>query len=431
MDLPTDLLQEIFTRLPCKDIVSCKCVCTSWYNLLSHPDFTRSYTINSPFTTVLLEQASIQTNSIAALQFSPTGEIIPTPLTLTVTGDPGGYLSSTVHLVGAANGLLFLLLVVCFSDRVTEKIFFSNPLTGESVGVAENNLLRPEEWWYGYEYKIGYVRGIDKYKIVRFSYHDHDKLSQAKVFTVGVDLEWRTIVVEDDQLFDFLFRRSNGVSFRGFYHWIPKNDNNNNNNNRICTFDFSEEKCGSGIPKPLEFKPVSNHKNTNLRVLNNDRLSLIDVSVWGEITIWTMEKYGVADSWSKNVILCSLIRGLPRSTTTRNNEYNIITKLPNGNVVLSPKGGDKKTFISINTEKQRSTRVDVLDFGNNLRYNSMFATAFAPRFYRLKEDTSGVLHRKSNRNTASSRVDVPKYSVVSRFLSALKRCLRFVFKLFK
>ncbi|KAL7122621.1 hypothetical protein ACP275_01G055400 [Erythranthe tilingii] len=405
MDIPPDLLQEIFIRLPCKDVVVSKCVCRSWYNLLSHPDFTANYTINSPFTALFSEH--LNPKSFSLLQLGQNGGLIRTPINPKLPGYPAEKLDSNnsdLQFIGTRNGLLSLLLRIRSRNRTIEKIYFFDPIFDECFEIAENNVAVEE---FGYEYMVGYVPEIETYKILRFVYDDNQQVLRAKILSVGVDQEWRIL----DDPFTFLFPSSNGVSFKGFHHWVSTNPNLD----RICTFDLLDEKC-SGIPKPRELKQLS-HEKMNLRVLNNDRLSLIDVSVWGEISIWTMEEYGVADSWSKNVISCFSINGFPWEL--RRSDYHIITAFPNGDILLSQKGGT--TFFYISSERKQSTKVEIPDKSSSMTN----ATAFVPRFYRIKEDsTSGVLHRTRNRNLLSSRIDVS--TLPSRLKLSFKRLLGFV-----
>ncbi|XP_012837299.1 PREDICTED: F-box/kelch-repeat protein At3g23880-like [Erythranthe guttata] len=417
---PTDLLQEIFIRLPCKNVGISKCVCTSWYDLLSDQSFTANYAANSPITTVFTEQSHFISNPPSLFQFAPNGDLIATRINPKLPGNNryvGREINSTLYLAGTGNGLVFLMLRTALLNLVTEKIYFFNPFCKECVQVAENRLVCPE-WNYGYKYMIDYVPEIKSYKIVRFTDPGNDKPSQAKIFAVGIDHEWRIL---DDPLVSSS-RWSNRVSFRGFCHWVSVDSDGVVS---IRTLGLSEEKFTPGIRLPRELTRISYYEDrvTGLRVFN-DRLSLVDRSDFDErITIWTMEEYGIADSWSKIVVQLSW---LPIDMRESADLYHALTILPNGNVVLSLK--DSVELISVCIEKKQATKIRVPD---NVRNRStLYGTAFAPRFYPLDEDR--IRRQWHNRKTPSAWL-----STVSIALSVLvlalyvKRFLDFVYGLFR
>ncbi|EYU23657.1 hypothetical protein MIMGU_mgv1a007820mg [Erythranthe guttata] len=373
---PTDLLQEIFIRLPFKNVGISKCVCTSWCDLLSDQSFTANYAANSPITTVFAEQSVITFNPPSLLQFAPNGDLIATRINPKIPGKNryiGREKNSTLYLAGTGNGLLFLMLRKALLNLVTEKIYFFNPFCKECVQVAENSLVRPE-WSYGYKYMIDYVPGIKSYKIVRFTDPGNEKPSQAKIFAVGIDQEWRIL---DDP---------------GFCHWVSVD---NDGVVSIRTLDLSEEKFTPGIRSPRELTRISYYENrvTGLRVFN-DRLSLVDRSDFDErITIWTMDEYGISDSWSKIVVQLSW---LPFDMRKSADLYHALTILPNGNVVLSLK--DSVELVSVCIEKKQATKFRVPD--NVTNRSTLYGTAFAPRFYPLDEDR--VRRQWHNRKTPSA-----------------------------
>nr|KYP39322.1 F-box protein At4g12560 family [Cajanus cajan] len=43
--LPREVLSNILTRLPAKELVKCKCVCMSWFHLLTDPHFINNYNV--------------------------------------------------------------------------------------------------------------------------------------------------------------------------------------------------------------------------------------------------------------------------------------------------------------------------------------------------------------------------------------------------
>ncbi|KAK1567325.1 hypothetical protein Q3G72_010888 [Acer saccharum] len=61
-ELPLPILIDILSRLPVKTILQCKCVCRTWFNLLSDPYFAQMCLARAPVSILLLtnhEQRSI------------------------------------------------------------------------------------------------------------------------------------------------------------------------------------------------------------------------------------------------------------------------------------------------------------------------------------------------------------------------------------
>ncbi|KAL3510507.1 hypothetical protein ACH5RR_029908 [Cinchona calisaya] len=59
-DLPTYILVDIFSRVPRTTIISMKCFCKTWYNLISDPNFGNTYfTTQRTVSLVLSDKNSI------------------------------------------------------------------------------------------------------------------------------------------------------------------------------------------------------------------------------------------------------------------------------------------------------------------------------------------------------------------------------------
>ncbi|KAI3468545.1 hypothetical protein Pfo_025208 [Paulownia fortunei] len=394
MELPTDLVLEIFRRLPCKDVLSSKCVCRAWYKLLSDPDFTTTYARNSPFTTLILTHGYMD-KSVFLLEFAADGELIRTPIFKPEVPDfVETDLDSKLSIIGSCNGLLFLLLRRCYCDRLAEKVYVCNPLLGGCVALAEDKVVKQP--WDCVEYKLGYVPFTNNFKLLRFVYQDNKIVEQAKIFTVGMDDKWRS--VEDP--------------FTCWVSWCKGHENLD----LICTFDFGEEKS-SGIPKPPGLLQLS-WEMMNLTILNN-RLSLVDLSDYSQMSIWTMEEYAVAESWSRNILLRCWI---PYYMATRLSHLFPIAVLPNGNILFSDKASDR--LFSFSLEKKQCTLIKVSDADRILL--TTYANTYAPRFYSLKEDESGGQYWNTQ-NVWSSILSVLVSGVL--LVLCVKRFLDFVYEL--
>lgn len=133
-----DLKIEIFSRLPLKFLLKCKCVCKSWHHLISDPVFISHYTRHYPLRRVsgLLFECN-NGNPHPELEFiGLSSQIDPTPkLSL-------GFIQAKGRIVvrHACNGLL-----ICRSFSMHElnrKYFICNPTTKQHslLHIQEENL---------------------------------------------------------------------------------------------------------------------------------------------------------------------------------------------------------------------------------------------------------------------------------------------------
>ncbi|KAK6158522.1 hypothetical protein DH2020_005836 [Rehmannia glutinosa] len=370
MELPNDLIKEILVRLPLKDILSYKCVCREWYMLISNPNFTTYYAQHSPFTTIFLDQYHFCTKSLSLLEFSPNGDFTQIRIKPKIP-EFQDINSNGVTIIGSCDGWLFLLYHAyrpCYlDDRVIDKIYFCNPLFERCVEIAQDRSP-----WGDLDYKVGYIPSTNNYKLLRILYN-RNRVEEAKIFTIGVDKDWR--IVEDPFTFWEPGSDYEGVCFNGAYHWVTDNENLDN----ICTFDLLEEKC-SAIPNPPGLLPFSS-ENVKLTILS-DRLSVVDYSDCSQMNIWTMEKYGVAESWFRNISI--LESWIPHQKHLIN--FLPIAVLRNGNLIFSQMYPGNSYYFSLG--KKQCTPFMFLNV-DGLVGETMYENAFGPRFYSLEGIESG------------------------------------------
>ncbi|KAK1384793.1 hypothetical protein POM88_022528 [Heracleum sosnowskyi] len=148
--LPVDLLEEIFTRLPVKSLITLTIICKSWLALITSQSFAKThlsrYHLNPNTHLLLLHRPCRETIAIAKLNFLEIPRIVVSPILISETL-PAEALSnsltpiccarnvqayqetknSLLRLVGSINGL------VCFSRptlRPTNVVIW-NPTTHE------------------------------------------------------------------------------------------------------------------------------------------------------------------------------------------------------------------------------------------------------------------------------------------------------------
>ncbi|KAG7968444.1 hypothetical protein I3843_08G154800 [Carya illinoinensis] len=149
-ELPEDLVLQTLLSLPVVSLLRFKCVCKSWYALITRHDFIREHILhhrspsnknkNALFLLSRLDKTTrdhlLSTLSYQTLQVSLTQPLPP----------PYFGINEKVHVfvVGSCDGLL------CLSDKYAWKIFIWNPATKETKVVPESTLRRLRSNYCGF-----------------------------------------------------------------------------------------------------------------------------------------------------------------------------------------------------------------------------------------------------------------------------------------
>lgn len=168
------------------------------------------------------------------------------------------------------------------------------------------------------------------------------KVDECEIFTVGVDDRWRTLPVPFVEL-HFEFER---VTLNGIFNCFPTRECPD----MISTFDIGQEKLGAPIAFPSGL--VLDRRYMCLRVYDN-QLGLVDWSSRSHITIWTMKKYAVADSWTQIVVLRSWF---PRKMMPWL-FFMPIAEMREGEIICSYTDG--KYLISCDDKQERCSEFDL------------------------------------------------------------------------
>ncbi|KAG8375177.1 hypothetical protein BUALT_Bualt10G0073200 [Buddleja alternifolia] len=293
MDLPTAVLHDILFRLPINSIINVKFVCRALYKLLSNPNFALNYSKHSPFATFLLPDPSVlleppNLNLLEICVDSHDRECIRTIFKPKIPDWSKGY--SCLSVVGACNGLL-CLSVYKWGIGI---LYICNPLTGECITVAEH-IAKARQ--IAVVYGFGFCRSTNNYKILKIVSNSWGapESREGEILTVGVDDRWRVLDRVANLTIPHPFDCFNLVIVNEAFHWIVSNFGPT----WISTFDLEEEKMGQlSHPHGLEL----NFACMKLTSTNN-QLCLLDGSSPDEIVIWKMKEYGVAESWTKDMVL--------------------------------------------------------------------------------------------------------------------------------
>ncbi|XP_026378860.1 putative F-box protein At3g52320 [Papaver somniferum] len=217
--LPIEIVLNILYRLPAETVLTCKRICKTWHNHLSHSDrmnFAKTHLLH-------LNQHRHDHNSLnngvtgskVSLGFIfllKSENIRPTGHPLWHVGydeNNNGTVQKTLRpvnhrlirtkqeydtnlLVGSCNGL------ICFAEprrrNVRDPIHICNPITRECVylkGFNEN--IQYKSTWSIHS-GFGYSPLTNEYKVVRilcYDSRDHGAIGQIQVYTLGSGDGWR------------------------------------------------------------------------------------------------------------------------------------------------------------------------------------------------------------------------------------------------
>ncbi|XP_075482939.1 F-box/kelch-repeat protein At3g06240-like [Primulina tabacum] len=308
MDLPSEIIVNILSRLPSRTIVSCKCVCKQWHKLLSSPEFVKFH-------------VSVSTPEVLVLQIDPKGECLCKFVehedqfqhqlqgfrwNQAIKFDPKTFISSPedyrLEMKGSVDGFLCLQ----YSSKIDDVICVCNPITREYISLPR--LTRVVEYANFTHYGFGVSSITGQYKVIYMFQKSVRKVWQCvrsenyecefydyMVYTLGAG-SWRSTARNSpfDQAHLFF-----GVFLNGNLHGLVQNSSRSAIS--ISCFDLEAESFEPFSPPPYPLKLVWFGGCDILGVLD-DCLCICDSSSLrdeGGIVFWTMKEYGVTESWTR------------------------------------------------------------------------------------------------------------------------------------
>ncbi|PNY08796.1 F-box/kelch-repeat protein [Trifolium pratense] len=291
--LPEELIIQILLRLPVKFLIRFKCVCKSWFSLISDPHFTNSHfqlSAATPTRRVLfiVQSQYVETESID-LEASLNSDSSSTSLYLNFMFSESGY---ELEIKGSCRG--FILLHGYFN------IYLWNPSTGihkklplSRYGCTCSTYTYNRNYFYGF----GYDHLTDDYLLVSLS--QDPKLANTKhfeFFSLRANT-WKEIegdfpycnASDDPKRVGTLF--NGAIYWYGFRHDLRYDV--------IVAFDLMERKLlEMGLPDDADFET----KDCDVWVFG-DFLSLWAMGNDNTTEIWVMKEYKVHSSWTKILVL--------------------------------------------------------------------------------------------------------------------------------
>lgn len=294
MNLPEEIMAEILSRNPIKTIVHCRCVCKRWRNILAAPYFANLHLSRSPAGLIIHEGHHRRDTDILKL-----GELDDKPEQHDIHHDPlmkfdlrHGYKKSAMWLSGSINGL------ICLGSATATCI--CNPITREYILIPDQKFIEKSHatLYCGF----GFVKSSYQYKVVRFykgifpASEGSDEFG-CEVYTLGTGM-WRNLGHVPFSIDGY----GHGIYVGGNLHWLALHQKDTINE-RLCTFDLDKElfqlTAGPAVPQ------VSGYISYRTLGILGGCLCLCDNMPDYEFAIWVMKDYGVLESWSKEIVICT------------------------------------------------------------------------------------------------------------------------------
>ncbi|GAA0176215.1 hypothetical protein LIER_29248 [Lithospermum erythrorhizon] len=214
---PDEVIQQILARLPIKSLFRIKCVCKSWYKLISDNYFVQLYnnlSVKNPMLLVEVTESSSETRS----------SLICVDYLRGVSEFSLDFINDRVKVRASCNGLL-----CCSSIPDKDVYYVCNPMTKE-FKLLPRSRERPITRFYpdGEATLVGLAcnLGTQKYNVVLAGYHRSFGHRQERNFISSIyDSEsnkWRKFVTLQDDHFTHM-NRNQGVFIKNALHWLTGN----------------------------------------------------------------------------------------------------------------------------------------------------------------------------------------------------------------
>ncbi|GMN36515.1 hypothetical protein TIFTF001_006080 [Ficus carica] len=290
--LPWDIVVDILSRLPVKDLLRYRSVSKPFRSLIDGPDFIKLHLKYSQRTTSHLGVVFGGSNFLSWVDLY--GALNLTVRRLSYPNDIGDGIN---FLIGGCNGLLAL------ANRDGDMAIW-NPSTKRywALPVSFPGLSHPSRYFHLVMIGFGYDPISDDYKLLRkINLNDQEKgqdlgfYSEVAIYSVK-SKTWKKI---DDFPDHFLYRRGHGVLVGHTLHWEA--NRKSDLSNLIFAFDLAVEDhrvlampdgedvvCCSRLANLGGCLCVAVLRNYNPYSKKSER-----------VDVWAMKEYGVKESWIK------------------------------------------------------------------------------------------------------------------------------------
>ena len=323
--LPEEVIIEILLQLPAKSVLKFRCVCKTWWSMISSRHFVTRYLArsNQHRPSYLLfrhydheERFTLHPSDDPFPCSNPA--IHPLPL---LKGDeiqekrsffeyPSNFTElhcpykhkytfpSYFNIVGSVNGL------ICLANNYTVDGAYHlwNPSINRLVLLPYPNIRKKSHGQYTLSLGLGYHAPTTDYKLVKFVYFDDFIPLVVEIYTLHTGV-WRFVIGPDPQY----IVGNTSVFVNGALHWLARTPEKSISfQNLILSFDLGDEVFHEVLlPKILEEsyprKKLAIAALDGLLAIHGGQLEYSGDRGWvvKEYCVWVMKEYGVVESWTK------------------------------------------------------------------------------------------------------------------------------------
>ncbi|XP_010458569.1 PREDICTED: putative F-box/LRR-repeat/kelch-repeat protein At1g11620 [Camelina sativa] len=276
MELPSDLIEEILSRVPARSLGRLRYTCKQWKTLIAEPRFVNKHWLHMRCRE---QQFTIFSNEhIVSLSFGSTISYVG--IDFNKPEKIGLKLPFPIALTPAMNHCDGLLLYVTKS-----MLLVSNPLLNQKRWIKGSQGFDHSMDVYGLGYTSNQSSGSYDYKIVRFrcSFSTHNS-SRLEVYAFKSE-SWKVVV--DKNFNGFYGVPFSSVCLRGTPYWLGYNKDGKRLTS-IQNFDFLQERF-----EPLYLPPpsIDLENYLSLGIFRGDQLSLLlECYRTRKIHLWVMKQ---------------------------------------------------------------------------------------------------------------------------------------------
>ncbi|KAK3019074.1 hypothetical protein RJ639_004361 [Escallonia herrerae] len=303
--IPQEVLVDILTRLPIKNIVQCACVCKSWQFLITNPSFVtahlnRSLSSSSSSSsadknlvlvrTCVKEEEEAKCEEKYSLHYDDDkfGEHCILQFTM-----PHIYMT----IIGCFNGL------VCLSDDYhygyVEELFLWNPSIRKVLPLHPLRVGFRSHGPFSHAIGFGYDPLTNDYKVVRIVHLECDEDGPAEVDVYSLNTgKWRNISRHSGLGLQYHVEERGTQAFvNGAVHWVAFQRRSDERPYRSLIVSFH---MGDEMFRTLELPSALSNAYIGFQVVvNRESLSLVENCKVDKYEIWVMKEYGRVNSWTK------------------------------------------------------------------------------------------------------------------------------------
>ncbi|CAN6569213.1 unnamed protein product [Malus baccata var. baccata] len=330
-DLPKFFIHDVLLKLPTRNIIACKCVCKTWYGLISDPEFTKlHFSQAQPFPMIRPLDPSRVSRTLYLAEPEDGSGFDLRKCTCKINYDRSGGGKSYIHMkltkykiplrnadevidsqgnvassvggrnhhgrkrkpcirirpnhhkykvVNSCNGFL------CLSSPVTnDPVVVCNPITGEFIHLPES-ASKCEKEKESYDCGFGFNPKTNEYKVLRIFQQREPYTKVAEVHTLGTG-SWK--FVGTAPFFLSMLEHTTYVKGALFYY--------ESLGYTIYSFDLDTEKFES-VPSP----PIRLEKSWTVSMgVLGDCLCLCDCDVL-RIKFWVLDDHGAQKIWRQKI----------------------------------------------------------------------------------------------------------------------------------